>query len=118
MRENAPHEVLDLITPTNNDDVIGAQTPAPSSAASQEVCSQDTRVSESDKEPISFFELKALLTRLQVNQELYRQYERKVFVVPCKMKGNHQYFNIHKNKHWDKKHKKEDKVRRVIHAAL
>lgn len=75
--------------------------------------SQDTRVSDRDKEPLSFAELKALVSRLRSNQDLYRQHEKAVFLVPCKMKGNHQYFNIHKKKHYDKK-KKEDKVRMVL----
>jgi hypothetical protein len=56
----ASHEVLDLITPTNN-----VTTPQ---SASRLQCSQS--VNETDKEPISFAELKALISTLQADPEL------------------------------------------------
>jgi len=61
---------------------------------------------------MSFSELRALMTRLQIDQEVYRQYENKVFVVACKMVGHHQYFNIDKKKKKKRDRKnKDDKVR-------
>lgn len=96
------HEVLDLITPTNN-----VTTSQSASIASRSQCSQSAN--EADKEPMSFAELQALISRLQADPELYRKYQQKVFVVPCKMKGSHQYFNIRKKQHRDKKNK-DDKV--------
>ena len=98
----ASHEVLDLITHTNN-----VTTPQSASIASRSQCSQS--VNETDKEPMSFAELKALISTLLADPGLYRKYQRKVFVVPCKMKGSHQYFNIRKKQHRDKKNK-DDKV--------
>jgi hypothetical protein len=102
-------EALDLITPTNNN----AAPQSASITSSHSQYSLETRVNETEKEPMSFAELKALISSLQGDQELYRQYQQKVFVVPCKMKGSHQYFNIRKKQCRDKK-KKDDKVRELL----
>jgi hypothetical protein len=105
-------EVLDLITPTNNH----TTTPQSASiASSRSQCTQETLVKEADKTPMSFAELRALISRLQSDQELYREYQQAIFVVPCKMKGSHQYFNICKKRHRDKKDK-NDKVRKLLFA--
>jgi hypothetical protein len=105
-------EVLDLITPTNND----TTTPQSASiASSRSQCSREPRVNEADKEPISFAELKSLMSRLRGDQELYRRCQQTIFVVPCRMKGSHQYFNIRKKRHRNKQNK-NDKVRKLLFA--
>lgn len=82
--------------------------------------SQDTTLSQETKasfasieiETLSFAELQTLVERLKQDQHLYRQYENKVFQVPCKMIGHHQYFNIEKKKKKKRDRKnKDDKVR-------
>jgi hypothetical protein len=110
---------LDLVTPTNN--TVTSTVHAPTEVAvSRPPPSQDTSFSQEtrgsfstlDTEPVSFSELKDIIARLQTDQNVYRQYENKVFVVPCKMIGHHQCFNIDKKKKKKRDRKnKDDKVR-------
>ena len=121
----AEPEVLDLVTPTSNVSSppdVAASRPRPSqeSSMSQET-STSSRVTHTigDTEPLSFSELKALIARLQTDPQVYRKYEHKIFVVPCKMMGHHQYFNIDKKKKKKRDRKnKDDKVRTIERDAF
>lgn len=115
--DDEPAQGMDLVTPTNNSTVTDPSLASASRASlpSQDTSSlsQDTRVSHMDTEPLSFTELLELVAKLQTDQQLYRQYESKMFVVPCKMLGHHQYFNIDKKKKKKRdRRNKDDKVRR------
>lgn len=111
-------QVLDISTPTN---VSSVPSMAETCAVSRGAPSQDTSsfssasYSSMNVEPISFAELKTLVERIQTDPDMYRQYERKVFEVPCKMIGHHQKFDLQKRK--KKKSErvhKDDKVRLVV----
>ena len=65
-------------------------------------------------EPLSFAEFYALVQRMLSDRELYQQNERKVFVVPAKMRGSHLYFNIEKNPRYHKKRSTESKYQYVM----
>ena len=108
-------QALDIITPTNASSV--PTPPVAAAAVPRAAPSQDTSLSSvsdnsMDVEPLSFAELKALVERLQTDPNIYRQYEKKVFEVPCKMIGHHQNFDIDKRKKKKSERvNKDDKVR-------
>ena len=116
--------VLDLVTPTNHStagDSVSVAGRTTTMRTSQDSSSQETSGLDSltttmgDTEPLSFVELLEIVARLQTDRQVYRQYESKVFVVACKMIGNHQNFNIErtKKKKRDRLHK-DDKVRDML----
>lgn len=110
---------LDLVTPTYLSTTTAGDTlsvAARTTRTSQDSSSQETGVHSTemgDTEPVSFAELLEIVTRIQTDPQVYRQYESKVFVVPCRMIGNHQNFNIErkKKKKRDRQHK-DDKVQK------
>lgn len=71
-------------------------------------------------EPLSFSEMRHLLEKMLIDPEIYEEYSRKTFIVPCKMHSRSKQngimgFNIEKNKNYkvEKKEKKgkAEKVR-------
>jgi hypothetical protein len=65
-------------------------------------------------EPLSFSELRELLQQMIANPNIYDQYTKKTFIVPCKMHSNQRNkgsmnFQMEKNKHYKKDKKSKNK---------